>query len=242
MLADSDGYINGTISFPPQESSLDSQFLLYLQASSLHVSLGTTPAGQLGSNLGNGDWHHVTITHDLIGRSLNVRLNSTDYCNMSGLCRSCDVTSCRITLPHSATPTLGPILFGSLTGIVPTLQNRGLFLSLLLPNTSTSFGGCIRNLFVNSEEVFLNLTTEAFTGTDPPLAVPGCPREEQCSPQPCLNGGACFSYWTGYLCECPLDFKGMNCSESEWMCVCVHVVYTFYVYSIYPSMCVYEYN
>ena len=203
------------ISFPPQESSLDTQFLLYLQDGSLYVSLGTASLRRLGNNLANGDWHHVTITHNLIGRSLDVRLNSSDYCNMSGLCRSCDMTSCSITLPHSATPTLGPILFGSLTGLVSTLQSRGLFLSLLLPNTSTSFGGCIRNLFVNGEEIFLNLTTKAFTGTDPPLAGPGCPREEQCRLQPCLNGGVCFSYWAGYTCECPLDFKGMNCSESE---------------------------
>ena len=32
-----------------------------------------------------------------------------------------------------------------------------------------------------------------------------------CERQPCQNGGICFLLESGYRCECPENFEGINC-------------------------------
>ena len=196
-----------------QGSTPDSQILLYLQNGQLLISLGSTHTGQIGASLDNGDWHHVTVLVDTPQQLVTIYLNASAYCSMFP-CQPCQLTQCNITLQHSITPTYGPLLFGSLTGLIPALQNQGLFLSAMLPSFSTSFNGCIQSLFVGDNQVLLEASLEPFTSSDPPLAAPGCPRETHCSLDPCVNGG-CRNYWHGYGCVCPLDYVGQNCSECE---------------------------
>ena len=113
---------------------------------------------------------------DSLQLTISVYLNASVYC--SGFpCQPCQLTRCNISLPYSVTPTYGPLLLGSLTGILTILQNQGLFLSLTLPTSSSGFDGCARSLRVGTSEVILQGSSEPLTLSDPPSAVPGCPRE-----------------------------------------------------------------
>ena len=46
-----------------------------------------------------------------------------------------------------------------------------------------------------------------------------CPDVEMevdyCSGSPCKNGGTCYNVSEDYLCVCPDDFKGKNCSTGR---------------------------
>lgn len=37
--------------------------------------------------------------------------------------------------------------------------------------------------------------------------------EDECQPNPCLNGGRCIAHFFGggFDCECPLGFRGTTC-------------------------------
>ena len=176
----------------------------------LHISLGDSHSGQVGSNLSNGDWHQVTLSFN--DDSVSMRLNSSATCTLSN-CQPCLDPSCDVTLPHSGDPAYGPILFGSLTNLVPELQRDGLFISIPLPPSLQSFGGCVRDFYIQNEAVSLMPSGMPFSSNDPPTATPNCPREDHCTPNVCVNGGTCLSDWTGATCDCPLDYTGINCSQ-----------------------------
>lgn len=40
---------------------------------------------------------------------------------------------------------------------------------------------------------------------------PGCPRDAQCSPNPCKNGGHCTDRWRDFSCECERPYLGRTC-------------------------------
>lgn len=40
---------------------------------------------------------------------------------------------------------------------------------------------------------------------------PGCPREAQCSPNPCKNGGHCTDRWRDFYCKCERPYLGHTC-------------------------------
>ena len=54
---------------------------------------------------------------------------------------------------------------------------------------------------------------------------------DECSPNPCLNGGKCIDGENGHTCNCDAGFSGPNCETSRYilcivsvcMCVCVSV-------------------
>ena len=92
----------------------------------------------------------------------------------------------------------GPVLLGS----IPVES----------PN---SFGGCVRTLTING--IFINLNVKVpYSENDPPFAAAGCPREENCSPNPCGSNGACMSTWDDYSCRCSPDYTGPTCSECKF--------------------------
>nr|XP_012222902.1 PREDICTED: protein crumbs-like [Linepithema humile] len=39
----------------------------------------------------------------------------------------------------------------------------------------------------------------------------GCPREAQCSPNPCENGGHCTDNWREFKCKCERPYLGRTC-------------------------------
>lgn len=93
-------------------------------------------------------------------------------------------------------------------------QHSSIFHPRLLPHASVY--GCIRNVRVNG--VLLDLgggASASSLGNDPPPPDAGCPRERRCFPNPCLRGGSCIGGWTQHSCDCPRDYTGANCTESE---------------------------
>lgn len=40
---------------------------------------------------------------------------------------------------------------------------------------------------------------------------PDCPREAQCSPDPCKNGGHCTDRWSNFECKCERPYLGHTC-------------------------------
>lgn len=40
-----------------------------------------------------------------------------------------------------------------------------------------------------------------------------------CLDSPCLNGGQCFNSVDDYICECPEDYEGKNCSRLRDHCL-----------------------
>lgn len=40
----------------------------------------------------------------------------------------------------------------------------------------------------------------------------------QCSPNPCKNGGLCVEKGTKYECTCPFGYKGVTCEGEKFSC------------------------
>ena len=91
----------------------------------------------------------------------------------------------------------GPVLLGSMP-----VEN------------SDSFGGCVRTLSINKVPINLDIKVP-YSENDPPFASASCPREENCSPNPCRNDGACTSSWGSFSCRCSPDSTGPTCGECK---------------------------
>ena len=105
------------------------------------------------------------------------------------------------------------LFFGN---IVNALEDDSLLSSL--PHES-GVDGCIRNVMFNSSGV-VNLE-DGISFSYP--AVPGCPREAYCFPNPCENEGVCVSNWEGYICDCGQNYLGQNCTEGMYMTMQVYI-------------------
>ena len=79
----------------------------------------------------------------------------------------------------------------------------------------SSFGGCIRDVAINFQELGLQTSSPSNLGNDPPAASVGCPREDNCYPSPCDNGAQCKAEWDGYTCQCSADFTGQTCGQGK---------------------------
>ncbi|XP_016520662.1 protein crumbs homolog 1-like isoform X1 [Poecilia formosa] len=81
------------------------------------------------------------------------------------------------------------------------------------------FKGCIQDLRIGD-------TRLQFFGPDASLTshplehiqnvIQGCPGDNACSRNPCLNGGICFSGWDDFTCTCPGSTAGRRCDEVKW--------------------------
>lgn len=49
---------------------------------------------------------------------------------------------------------------------------------------------------------------------------------DECSSSPCENGGTCTDMVGDFFCECPIEYKGKNCSIGKLSRICgVHKFY-----------------
>lgn len=80
----------------------------------------------------------------------------------------------------------------------------------ILLNGAPFFTGCIEDVFVDGSVIIPSDVPSPMK-----IAVEeGCPREEQCSPNPCMNDGECKDMWTSFLCNCQRPYLGDTCELS----------------------------
>ncbi|XP_020279664.1 protein crumbs isoform X2 [Pseudomyrmex gracilis] len=72
----------------------------------------------------------------------------------------------------------------------------------------TFFIGCMEDVVINGEWVYSGTTSKTVYIED---VEPGCPREAQCSPNPCKNGGHCTDRWRDFYCKCERPYLGHTC-------------------------------
>ena len=46
----------------------------------------------------------------------------------------------------------------------------------------------------------------------------------ECSSNPCLNGGTCTDLVNGYVCSCQPGYAGANCQISRWKFRQIHII------------------
>ncbi|PSN38075.1 hypothetical protein C0J52_00824 [Blattella germanica] len=79
-----------------------------------------------------------------------------------------------------------------------------------------SFTGCMEDVVINGQWVLPDQNKEPSVLLEgPPVALMGvgvgCPREDQCHPNPCQNGGACTDLWRNFSCACGRPYLGHTC-------------------------------
>lgn len=42
---------------------------------------------------------------------------------------------------------------------------------------------------------------------------------DDCTPNPCVNGGSCTDQVNNYLCQCPPGYNGVNCQTNIGTCI-----------------------
>ncbi|XP_047741049.1 protein crumbs isoform X1 [Hyalella azteca] len=89
-----------------------------------------------------------------------------------------------------------------LGGAIATLRS--------VTNDAPFLTGCIQDAVVNGQPVVPAL----ITARNKVNITEGCPREEQCQPNPCQNSGRCSDLWNTYECHCRRPYLGRTCRLS----------------------------
>lgn len=83
------------------------------------------------------------------------------------------------------------------------------------------YTGCIRDVAVNSFKV----VPEQFKDTSSNVEL-GCPREEQCEPDPCNGHGECQDLWIQWKCECRRPYLGVSCQKGQLLRFMITIPYS----------------
>jgi protein crumbs len=154
----------------------------------LHSSLLNRWEGVfIGSNLNNSTWHKVFVAINTSHLILSANEEQTIYPINS--VEQTNFSSFPVTYLGGKIPNLGSYLRH-------------------LPHTPTSFVGCMEDVVINGKWV---LPDEE--NSDIPLEKVeiGCPRKEQCTPNPCNSHGHCSDLWHTFKCTCERPFLGKTC-------------------------------
>ncbi|XP_039288666.1 protein crumbs isoform X2 [Nilaparvata lugens] len=77
------------------------------------------------------------------------------------------------------------------------------------------FVGCIQDIFVNGLYVLPSAGGDDSVAPTPNVQLQnveaGCPRHEQCDPNPCHSGGHCTDLWRNFSCTCERPYLGHTC-------------------------------
>ncbi|XP_036704320.1 protocadherin Fat 2 isoform X3 [Balaenoptera musculus] len=96
----------------------------------------------------------------------------------------------------------------------------GLVLLHSFPNVSQGFEGCLDAVMINGEALELLAHGKKVAGMLERRALTQCClHSDQCSQNPCLNGGECSqTRGAGYVCTCPSQFSGRHCEQRKENC------------------------
>ncbi|XP_047458100.1 protein eyes shut homolog [Mugil cephalus] len=185
----------GTILYT-QELNFGDRFLhVFLQDGSPVAKLGCGGSRVLsavvGQSINNNRWTSLTIRYNLPvgkqGGSCMIEIAADN-----GTARRLEES----VSPPMSEGTFGPIFLGDVSSHWE-MRDRG-------AKGERRFIGCIRELQVNSKEIYL--VGEALSGRnikncDPPV----------CQHLPCRNGGTCVSDAEDWFCDCPPLYTGLLC-------------------------------
>ncbi|XP_062121853.1 protein crumbs isoform X5 [Drosophila sulfurigaster albostrigata] len=96
-----------------------------------------------------------------------------------------------------------------LGGTIPNLKS---YLRHLTHQPS-SFVGCMQDVVVNGKWIFPD-EQDTDENTKLSYVQSGCPRTEQCKPNPCHSNGECTDLWHTFACHCPRPFFGHTCQHN----------------------------
>jgi len=98
-----------------------------------------------------------------------------------------------------------------LGGTIPNLKS---YLRHLTHQPS-AFVGCMQDIMVNGKWIFPDEQDANISYTKLENVQSGCPRTEQCKPNPCHSNGECTDLWHTFACHCPRPFFGHTCQHSK---------------------------
>ena len=175
----------------------NSYFSLFLKEGrlNLHSSLLGLPEGiYLGDKLNDTHWQNinvdVTTTHLILG--INGKLQAKHQINQVG---------------ENDTTFFNTFIGGT------TRDYQ------VLSQFTSNFTGCVEDIVVNEVKItedHINKEPTSEKDIEKYNTKIGCDREEQCKPNPCLNGGKCRDLWKEKSCQCQRPFLGPECQYSEY--------------------------
>jgi protein crumbs len=132
------------------------------------------------------------------------------------------INSSHLVLAANEEQTIYPINLNEATNVsytsFPTTYLGGTqpYLSGLTHGPA-SFIGCTEDVVINGEWVLPNKHMKEAPYVPITLmgVEVGCPREDQCKPNPCHNGGKCTDLWRNFSCACERPYLGHTCQYSE---------------------------
>ncbi|XP_069695931.1 protein crumbs isoform X4 [Periplaneta americana] len=132
------------------------------------------------------------------------------------------INNTHLVLAANEEQTIYPINLNEATNAsytsFPTTFVGGTTTSLAgLTHGPSSFVGCTQDVVINEEWV---LPEKHMTGVQTSMPITmmgievGCPREDQCKPNPCVNGGICTDLWKNFSCTCERPYLGHTCEHN----------------------------
>ncbi|PNF36740.1 Protein crumbs [Cryptotermes secundus] len=128
------------------------------------------------------------------------------------------INSSHLVLAANEEQTIYPINLNEATNVsytsFPTTYLGGTLPYLSgLTHGPASFIGCTEDVVINGEWVLPNKHVKEAPYVPITLmgVEVGCPREDQCKPNPCHNGGTCTDLWRNFTCACERPYLGHTC-------------------------------
>lgn len=159
----------------------------------LHSSLLNKWEGVfIGSALNNSEWHKVFVAINSTHLLLSANEETTIY----------PITSYDIGGSSNASYTTFPVTY--LGGTIPHLSSYLRHLT----HAPSSFVGCMQDVVINGQWIFPH---EINANQSLVNVESGCPRTEQCNPNPCHSNGQCIDLWHTFSCACQRPHLGHTC-------------------------------
>ena len=145
------------------------------------------------SGFNDGQWHLVDLTKT---SELKVKVTSPNcYIEFPSLCQI--DTDYELYSNDSAD---AGISFGMVTNPV----------SLNHTASETAFVGCMEDVTILGTKLVLSADSPNFLHVSD-----GCPRKEQCTPDPCNSRGVCIDLWNKHQCDCRRPYLGLSCETGK---------------------------
>lgn len=185
---------NGRLVFGSNGGGLVGSYILELVHGrlNLHSSLLNKWEGVfIGASLNDSLWHKVFVSINVTHLLLSANEETTIY----------PITTYDTNNNNTGYTTF-PVTY--LGGTIPHLSS---YLRHLRHEPS-SFVGCMQDVVINGQWVFPHEANENQSLTH---VERGCPRTNQCDPNPCHSNGHCIDEWHEFSCVCERPHLGQRC-------------------------------